>query len=250
MRSRWAAPVRNTRIARTCAWRRRDGARTALRLARRAGACRGADGTFRPVSCPRFTGRLRIVSVGDREIRPMKSAAWPMLAAGCIRLGCRARAADGADAAARLGFAPDVAAAMRGIDAERIRAHVKFLADDLLEGRGTGARGGDIAAHYIAAQFALYGLQPAGDDGSYLAARGFHRCADARRHIGVPGAAARRAARTEARSRITSSATRLKPSASTSMRRSCSSATGSRRRNTAGTISRGWTSRARWCWSS
>jgi Zn-dependent M28 family amino/carboxypeptidase len=67
-----------------------------------------------------------------------------------------------------LGLPADAAAAMQGIDPERIRAHVKFLADDLLEGRGTGTRGGDIAARYIAAQFALYGLKPAGDDGSYL----------------------------------------------------------------------------------
>jgi Zn-dependent M28 family amino/carboxypeptidase len=59
-------------------------------------------------------------------------------------------------------------AAMRTIDAERIRAHVKFLADDLLEGRGTGQRGGDVAAAYIATQFALDGLKPAGDGGSYL----------------------------------------------------------------------------------
>ncbi len=58
--------------------------------------------------------------------------------------------------------------AMNGIDAERIRAHVKFLADDLLEGRGTGQRGGDIAAAYIATQFELYGLKPAGDGGTYL----------------------------------------------------------------------------------
>jgi Zn-dependent M28 family amino/carboxypeptidase len=68
----------------------------------------------------------------------------------------------------QLGLSPDVQASMRGIDAERIREHVKFLANDLLEGRGTGTRGGDIAANYIAAQFALYGLKPAGDDGSYL----------------------------------------------------------------------------------
>jgi Zn-dependent M28 family amino/carboxypeptidase len=53
-------------------------------------------------------------------------------------------------------------------DAERIRAHVKFLSSDLLEGRGTGQRGGDIAAEYIATQFALYGLKPAGDDGTYF----------------------------------------------------------------------------------
>ena len=54
------------------------------------------------------------------------------------------------------------------IDSERIRAHVKFLSSDLLEGRGTGQRGGDIAAEYIATQFALYGLKPAGEDGTYF----------------------------------------------------------------------------------
>ena len=58
--------------------------------------------------------------------------------------------------------------AMAAVDPEKIRAQVKFLASDLLEGRGTGARGGDIAAEYIATQFALYGLKPAGDNGSYM----------------------------------------------------------------------------------
>ena len=59
-------------------------------------------------------------------------------------------------------------AAMQKINPERIRAHVRFLSHDLLEGRGTGQRGGDIAAEYIATQFALYGLKPAGDNGTYL----------------------------------------------------------------------------------
>ena len=59
-------------------------------------------------------------------------------------------------------------AAMQKIDPERIRAHVRFLAHDLLEGRGTGQRGGDIAAEYMATQFALYGLKPAGDNGTYM----------------------------------------------------------------------------------
>src|SRR5213594_5243187 len=58
--------------------------------------------------------------------------------------------------------------AMQKIDPERIRAHVRLLSHDLLEGRGTGQRGGDIAAEYIATQFALYGLKPAGDNGSYF----------------------------------------------------------------------------------
>src|ERR1700726_2152345 len=53
-------------------------------------------------------------------------------------------------------------------DSEKIRAHVKFLSSDLLEGRGTGQRGGDIAAEYIGTQFASYGLKPAGDDGTYF----------------------------------------------------------------------------------
>jgi len=74
----------------------------------------------------------------------------------------------GADPGAALGLPQDVTAAMQRIDAERIRAHVRYLSDDLLEGRGTGTRGGDTAAKYIAAQFALDGLQPAGDDGGYL----------------------------------------------------------------------------------
>jgi Zn-dependent M28 family amino/carboxypeptidase len=59
-------------------------------------------------------------------------------------------------------------AAMQKIDPERIRAHVRYLSNDLLEGRGTGQRGGDIAAEYIATQFALYDLKPAGDSGTYL----------------------------------------------------------------------------------
>ncbi|MHB1022582.1 MAG: M28 family peptidase [Acidobacteriaceae bacterium] len=59
-------------------------------------------------------------------------------------------------------------AAEASIDPEKIRAHVRFLSDDLLEGRGTGTRGGDIAAKYIATQFALDGLKPGGDNGTYL----------------------------------------------------------------------------------
>ncbi|MFT4114677.1 MAG: M28 family peptidase [Silvibacterium sp.] len=58
--------------------------------------------------------------------------------------------------------------AAASIDPEKIRAHVRFLADDLLEGRGPGLRGGDIAAKYIATEFALDGLKPAGENGTYF----------------------------------------------------------------------------------
>jgi Zn-dependent M28 family amino/carboxypeptidase len=54
------------------------------------------------------------------------------------------------------------------ISGERIRAHVKFLASDLLEGRGVGVRGGDLATEYIATQFAVADAKPAGDNGSYF----------------------------------------------------------------------------------
>jgi hypothetical protein len=63
-----------------------------------------------------------------------------------------------------------VAAAPADTDfsAERFKAHVTFLADDLLEGREAGTRGHEIAAKYVAAQFELFGLKPGGDDGTYF----------------------------------------------------------------------------------
>jgi Zn-dependent M28 family amino/carboxypeptidase len=53
------------------------------------------------------------------------------------------------------------------IDPERIRAAVKYLADDKLEGRGPGTEGDRMAAKYMAERFAEYGLTPAGDNGSW-----------------------------------------------------------------------------------
>src|ERR1700757_656086 len=58
--------------------------------------------------------------------------------------------------------------AAQDISGGRIRAHVKFLSSDLLEGRGPGTRGDQLATEYIAAQFALAGLKPAGDRGTYF----------------------------------------------------------------------------------
>jgi Zn-dependent M28 family amino/carboxypeptidase len=63
---------------------------------------------------------------------------------------------------------PGAIAALQKVDPEHIRAHVRFLSLDLLEGRGTGQRGGDIAAEYIATQFWLAGLKPAGDNGTFF----------------------------------------------------------------------------------
>ena len=53
------------------------------------------------------------------------------------------------------------------ISESALRAHIKFLSDDRLEGRGTGARGGELAALYAAGQFEAMGLKGAGKDGSF-----------------------------------------------------------------------------------
>jgi len=65
-------------------------------------------------------------------------------------------------------------AAINSIDAEKIRATVKYLSDDALEGRGTGQKGGDKAADWIAAQFKSYGLLPAGDNGTSFQSVNFY----------------------------------------------------------------------------
>jgi Peptidase family M28/PA domain len=52
-----------------------------------------------------------------------------------------------------------------GITPAAVRAHIEFLADDLLEGRDTGSRGHEIAAQYVASQFQGMGLQPAAKGG-------------------------------------------------------------------------------------
>ena len=54
------------------------------------------------------------------------------------------------------------------IDADKIREAVKYLSSDELEGRGTGQKGGDAAADYIAAQFKSFGLKPGGDNGTFF----------------------------------------------------------------------------------
>src|SRR5437016_7764147 len=72
------------------------------------------------------------------------------------------------DSLASAHLPPAAISALEKIDPEHIRAHVRFLSHDLLEGRGTGQRGGDIAAEYIATQFWLDGLKAAGDNGTFF----------------------------------------------------------------------------------
>src|SRR5580693_2456815 len=57
--------------------------------------------------------------------------------------------------------------AMNSIRPEAIRAHMRFLSDSLLEGRGTGTPGYQIAASYVATQLEAAGLRPAGVNGTW-----------------------------------------------------------------------------------
>ncbi len=59
-----------------------------------------------------------------------------------------------------LGGADPPRADLQRITASALKAHVSFLASDLLEGRGTPSRGLDVAGEYIAAQFTRIGLEP------------------------------------------------------------------------------------------
>ena len=54
------------------------------------------------------------------------------------------------------------------INEASIRGHVRFLADDLLEGRGPGSRGDQVTQLYIATQFEALGLQPAAGNKEWL----------------------------------------------------------------------------------
>jgi Zn-dependent M28 family amino/carboxypeptidase len=60
------------------------------------------------------------------------------------------------------------AAGVPTIAGAQVRAHIEFLADDLMEGREAGTRGYDLAARYVAAVLKSAGLKPAADDGSYF----------------------------------------------------------------------------------
>lgn len=58
--------------------------------------------------------------------------------------------------------------AQQDISDDRIRAHTRFLASDLLEGRGVGSRGGQLTEEYLATALAAFGVKPAGENGTWF----------------------------------------------------------------------------------
>src|SRR5262245_9580882 len=61
-----------------------------------------------------------------------------------------------------------VKAAELAIHEAALRGHIRYLADDLLEGRGPGSRGDELAQLYIAAHFQALGLKPAAPGGGWF----------------------------------------------------------------------------------
>lgn len=59
-----------------------------------------------------------------------------------------------------LGLVSAETACSQSISQSSLRGHIRFLADDLLEGRGPGTRGDAIARTYIQTQFQTLGLRP------------------------------------------------------------------------------------------
>jgi hypothetical protein len=93
-------------------------------------------------------------------MRITRIPALPVLAA--IVAGVAAEAARSAVFGAEL-----MTAARSSIRAEEAKRHVSALADDALEGREGGSRGGRAAGSYIVSHLEKIGFEPAGDNGSY-----------------------------------------------------------------------------------
>src|SRR6218665_111973 len=63
---------------------------------------------------------------------------------------------------------PAEKSAAKTLEARKLRAHIDFLASDLLEGRGPGTRGDALTQLYLSTQFELLGLKPGAPRGDYL----------------------------------------------------------------------------------
>ena len=119
-----------------------------------------------------------------RRATPSPRALWCLLLAGCATAAASPSSPRGPDV-----IAPGATDAAASIRPEAISAHIRFLADDLLEGRMPGERGFDIAAAYVASQLQGMGVEPAGDEGSWFQHMTFRagRTRSARLEVGTPG---------------------------------------------------------------
>ena len=121
----------------------------------------------------------------NAELRPgTPGSLLPLLLALAALPALAAPAPQGPDVIAA--GSSDAAASIRP---EAISAHIRVLADDLLEGRAAGERGFDLAAAYVASQLQGMGLEPAGDEGGWFQAMTLRggRVRASRLEVGTPG---------------------------------------------------------------
>jgi Zn-dependent M28 family amino/carboxypeptidase len=76
--------------------------------------------------------------------------------------------AQAATSAAPATVSPAEKKAAAAITPELLRSHIRFLASDLLEGRGPATRGDALAEAYIQSQMEALGLKPGAPDGSWF----------------------------------------------------------------------------------
>jgi hypothetical protein len=109
------------------------------------------------------------ITSGAMKKRNARSLSWmaPVLIASGIASAQPASETRGGSSVARSLSAAEKAAAAR-LSTREISAHIRFLSDDLLEGRAPGSRGERLAARYTAAQLEALGFEPAGDRGSFF----------------------------------------------------------------------------------
>src|SRR5215813_11697527 len=63
---------------------------------------------------------------------------------------------------------PAEKAAAKTITADSLRAHIRFLASDLLEGSGPATRGDQLGEYYASDQMESFGVKPGGPSGSWF----------------------------------------------------------------------------------
>src|SRR5579862_1020326 len=115
----------------------------------------------------RFNLEFRVMNPFHESDPIVRFSSWYAAMAACRLISPFVQAQETAvPPVAGLPAAAHSAAA--SIDSEKIRAHVRFLSLDLLEGRGPGTRGDRLAAEYIATQFALEGVEAAGENNTYF----------------------------------------------------------------------------------
>jgi peptidase M28-like protein len=115
-----------------------------------------------------FPSRVRNLLRKITPSRPKRVFAALLVTTLGMDLGCAGRRPEGGTASLRTGVACRSGATELGmpqVSPTALETHIRFLADDSLQGRGTGTPGYDIAARYVAACYFQLGLKPAGTRG-------------------------------------------------------------------------------------